>query len=313
MENENNKSSLHDVTGNNANVKLSKINNVNSDASLNVIKDRKELMEFFTDFVKNKNIGVNTPEEALGVYMACQELGIGFSMGVNHVHVIRGKTGIDVHIAKALLLRQDNIKWTKTLDFVGVYKYTSGNAGDIWVSHLKPTDFINWLRDEDPYYEKAIYAPTKERFTEAKANGFIPIVCASSDGKLTPFDYKTEYVFERVKMFNGKPYIQREVSSFSVSEAIQSGKYKPGEDSAWNAYLQVMVDHRAWFFGARAIADDLLMGAYSVQELLEINDIKYNINQEGEIIDANVTIIEESDDVTSTQNNNGSEVTTSNV
>ena len=35
--------------------------------------------------------------------MRAQDLNLPFSTGIEHIHVINGKTGIDIHIVKALL------------------------------------------------------------------------------------------------------------------------------------------------------------------------------------------------------------------
>lgn len=278
---------------NNENEKsLQKVNKTGS-FNLDVINDKEATMEFFTTLVKNKQIGINTPEEALTLYLKANELGVGFASALDHMHVINGKTGIDIHILKAILLKAGRyIRWTKTKDYLPQYQYTDNSS--LWVSHLKPKAFLKWLAEEDPYYDNAMYVATKAHMEECKSKSMIPIRVNNTTGKLEPFDYITEYKFEREFKFGDaqKVEIRTEISSFTTSEALQSGKYQPNDPkmatSPWVAFTKLMLDHRAFTIGARAIGNDLVMGCYERKELYEMNGIDYIMDSEGNVIQSNI-------------------------
>lgn len=264
------------------------VNNSNSSlTSLNLINkaEREQAMELFTELCKNKGIAINTPAEALTLYMKAKELNIGFANAIDHMHVINGKTGIDIHILKAVLLRAGGfIRWTKTLDYAPLYKYKDSNDGTTWISHLRPKAFMEWLINDDPFYEDAVYG-TPNTFKKLKEEGKLIIIPVSNSGKPEPFDYATEYKFEREFEFGKqkKLEIRHEISRFTVSQALRIEKNNK-EGSIWQTNPEIMVDHRAFTFGARAIASDLLKGCYETKELYDMCNIDYEIDSDGKII-----------------------------
>lgn len=59
--------------------------------------------------------------------MRAQDMQLPFSTCIEHIHVVNGKTGVDVHIIKALLSRA-GVVWECTKDYTPQYQYTDGNT-----------------------------------------------------------------------------------------------------------------------------------------------------------------------------------------
>lgn len=91
--------------------------------------DEKQLANaevFLKKIIATEKGGVKSVNEGLAILMRAQDLRLPFSTCIEHIHVINGKTGVDVHIVKALLSRA-GIVWETTKDYVPQYKYTDGN------------------------------------------------------------------------------------------------------------------------------------------------------------------------------------------
>lgn len=58
--------------------------------------------------------------------MRAKDLALPFSTCIEHIHVVSGKTVIDIHIIKALLSKAQVI-WECTHDYTCLYQYTDGN------------------------------------------------------------------------------------------------------------------------------------------------------------------------------------------
>lgn len=70
--------------------------------------------------------GIKSVADGLAILTRAQDLRLPFSTCVEHIHVINGKTGVDIHIIKALLLRA-GVVWECTKDYTPQYQYTDGN------------------------------------------------------------------------------------------------------------------------------------------------------------------------------------------
>ena len=78
--------------------------------------DEKQLANaevFLKKIIATEKGGVKTVNEGLAILMRAQDLRLPFSTCIEHIHVINGKTGVDVHIVKALLSRA-GIVWETT-------------------------------------------------------------------------------------------------------------------------------------------------------------------------------------------------------
>lgn len=91
--------------------------------------DEKQLAsaEFFLKkYMASEKGGIKSVADGLAILTRAQDLRLPFSTCVEHIHVINGKTGVDIHIIKALLLRA-GVVWECTKDYTPQYQYTDGN------------------------------------------------------------------------------------------------------------------------------------------------------------------------------------------
>ena len=244
--------------------------------STNVGNDIAVAKAILEHLVEDKSTGVNTVGAGLLMMMKAKELGIGFGNAIPHMQIINGKAGIDVHIIKALLSNPNSgVTWTHTKDNVPLYNYTDGH--NIFIYQTLPENYI--------ILPKLSGNPDVDKY---RSEGKYPVVILpAKDGKIVPIDYISEYKFERIKKdIKGDWITVTTVSKFTWSEAItaklpldKAGQINP--DSAWYKYRNLMLNHRAFTFGARDIASDILLGNYSVDELLDMNDYVYDIDNDG--------------------------------
>lgn len=248
---------------------------------IDVFNDSNKALEFFKVLVKSKQLSGKTPEEAMVLYIKSKELGLPFMTASDHMHIVNGKAGVDIHIIKAKLLRAGgDIWWEKTEDYTPLYQYTDGGS-------------FNIICKEDEVESKIprefAFVYDKDSTDKAKANGKRPVW---KDNNYQPVDWRTSYVFYRKKklQITGEIITLTEKSSFSWNDAITAKLPldKNGalaELSNWVKYPGLMCDHRAFTFGARAIASDILMGLYDVKELLDSANVIYDIDEQGTVID----------------------------
>ena len=67
--------------------------------------DEKQLAAaevFLKKIIASDKGGVKSVNEGLAVLMRANDLNLPFSTCIEHIHVINGKTGVDVHIIKSL-------------------------------------------------------------------------------------------------------------------------------------------------------------------------------------------------------------------
>jgi len=234
--------------------------------------------------------GVKSKGEALMIFQKAAELGIGAANAIPHIHLVNGKAGIDIHIVKAILSRPSSgVTWELIDDFKPLYNYSDGT--NTYTNDTLPKNYV--------ILSKLSGNPQVEI---EKANGNHPVAIVPKvvivKGKpvrtIEPIDYITTYKFKRVKRNLKGDWIEvTTTSSFKWSEAVaaklpidKNGEYN--SNSNWQKYRKLMLGIRAFTYGARDIASDLLLGTYETTELYEFNDVTYDIDVEGKttIIDA---------------------------
>lgn len=251
--------------------------------------------------------GFKTPREGLAILMRARDLQLPFSSCIEHIHVINGKTGIDVHLIKALLLRA-GVLWECIDRYAPLYEYTDGfNVYDEdklpshvvkVISESKANEAYKANKDSDVVY---VYPVAYYKDCRPNVNYVYPsynlnsqmavcinaaqIKAATEGGKVPifrvaaqPKNYVYTYKFTRV-FADGR--IMTALSSFSISDALAAGIYKTNDGkSTWEKYTKVMLSHRAFVYGARDIGSDLLFGVMETNELriIENYDAEYGKN-----------------------------------
>ena len=244
---------------------------------------------FLKRFMTSEKGGIKTLADGIAILARAQDLQLPFTTCIEHIHVINGKTGIDVHIIKSLLSRA-GVVWECTKDYTPQYQYTDGNT--IYLETQLPDycvkcrtakeaeeatkdDYVgvypvHWYADlkgnvynEFQVSDKCIKAVNKIHALQIAKEGKFPVIRIPA----RPIDYVTEYKFTRTRTINGKDVVTTCTSHFSFSEATEADMF--GKDT-YKKYARVMIGHRAFSLGARDIASDLLMGCMETTELKQV-------------------------------------------
>ena len=106
---------------------LMSITNEKGLSKINLFDDKQLVAakNFITEVMRSEKGGIKSVNDGLAILMRAQDLGLPFSTCIEHIHVINGKTGVDVHIIKALLLKAA-CTWKVTKDYQALYEYTDG-------------------------------------------------------------------------------------------------------------------------------------------------------------------------------------------
>ena len=244
---------------------------------------------FLKKILTSDKSGLKSVQDGLAIMMRAKDLNLPFSTCIEHVHVINGKTGVDVHIVKALLLRA-GIVWNCTKDYVPQYQYTDGNT--IYLETQLP-DYVVKCRNAKEAEEKTnddvvgvyplkYYADLKgNKYDEfqisnkcVKCINKIQAMKVASEGQFPviriaaqPIDFVTEYELHRFKTINGKVVEMTSKGHFSYSEAAAADLFTK---DTYKKYPRMLIGHRAFMYGARDIASDYLMGVMSDDEIMEV-------------------------------------------
>ena len=265
--------------------------------SLNTLNlfDEKQIAaaeNFLTRIMRSDKGGIKSVNDGLAVMMRANDLQLPFSTCIEHIHVINGKTGVDIHIIKALLSRA-GVTWECTKDYAPQYQYTDGdntyNETQIPVYCVKCRSAkeaeaattenvvgvypVRWYADlkggvynQFQVSDKCVICINKAQAMKVASEGKFPVVRIAA----RPIDYVTEYKFTRYRTVNGKERIQEAISRFSLSEAQAADMFTK---DTYKKYPRIMVGHRAFAYGARDIASDLLMGVMETTELKSVEGV----------------------------------------
>lgn len=276
--------------------------------------DEKQLAAaelLMTKIMRSDKGGIKSKEDGLAILMRAQDLGLPFSTSIEHIHVINGKTGIDIHIVKALMLKAA-CTWKCTKDYQALYEYTDGinvyNDGAfpnyvkrciskadaaekakadvdgefvyvypvIWYKDNKNNVYKNYQLDN-----KFAIAHNRQEAEEVIKAGKTPIYRIAAK----PIDYVTEYEITRI--INGEKHTA--TGRFSYSEAIAAGMF---EKDTYKKYPRILIGHRAFTYAAREIASDVLFGVMETTELKIVSGQELDTSDVIDITDAEVIDVE---------------------
>lgn len=264
---------------------------------------------FMLQLARSKKGGITSVEDGLAVLMRAQDLNLPFSTCLEHIHVINGKTGVDIHIIKSLLSKA-GLTWECTKDYSPLYEYTDGfnvyvedklpdycikcsnrkeaeakqtkaDGGDM--IYVYPTlyfkDFNNNIYKSYQWNANLAIAMNGAHATELSKQGKIPVYRIPNQ----PVDYVTEYKICRI--VRGKEVYS--TGRFSFSEAQAAEMF---EKDTYKKYPKVLIGHRAFTYAARDIASDILFGVYETTELKIVAGKELN---DADIIDIEVQEIKD--------------------
>lgn len=305
-----------ETTRENDNQHLVQVNHRVSESAINTVNllDEKQYAAaeaFITRVMRSEKGGIKTVADGIAVLMRAQDLQLPFSTSLEHIHVINGKTGVDIHIIKALLLKA-GVTWDCIKDYTPLYEYT--DSINVYNENLLPDYAIKCLskkeaetrakEDLDKGIEDKVYVyPVKfykdfngniyrdyqlnSKFgivvNKAQANELIkkqiiPVFRIPSQ----PIDYQTEYKFYR--KVQGKEMTA--IGKFSYGDAAAADMFSK---DTYVKYARIMIGHRAFTYGAREIASDVIMGCYETTELKQVYGLDID---DQDVVDVNPSKVE---------------------
>lgn len=253
--------------------------------------DRSKLELYLKSVMSSDKCGIKTIQDGFAIYSRAKELGLPFTSCVEHLGVINGKTTLDVHLIKALLLKAA-ITWECTKDYIALYEYTDGN--NVYIDSKIPeycrrfkskkeADEFNASSDNDEIgiypvrnyqdYNGTIYkeyrlnnkfgvAANQQQAKDIAAKGLVPIFRIPN----VPCDYITEYKLTRVV----DNRVITSIGHFSYSDAITAGL---ASKDIYTKYMRTLVGHRAFTLAARDIAADVILGCMETTEAKIVNNM----------------------------------------
>lgn len=278
--------------------------------SINLFDERQLLAaeNFLTKVIKSEKGGIKSINDGLAILMRAQDLKLPFSSCIEHIHVINGKTGVDIHIIKALLLRA-GCTWRLIKDYQPLYEYT--DSINVYIDGSLPDytircksqkeaedraneDKVKGIEDKVYVYPVKFYsdfngniykdyqlntkqfgiATNRQQVQEIAKSGKTPVYRVPNK----PVDYITEYELNRI--INGK--LLTAIGHFSYSEAIAADMFTK---DTYKKYPRILIGHRAFTYAAREIASDLLFG------VMESSELKIVAGQE--LTDEDITTVED--------------------
>lgn len=266
--------------------------NGNSLSSINLF-DNEQLAAataFLDKIMRSDKGGIKSVNDGLAILMRAKDLNMPFSTAIEHIHVVNGKTGVDIHVIKALLLRA-GVTWRCINNYSPLYEYTDGI--NVYIDGKFP-DFVercksvkeadekriadekNGITNETVYiypvswysdFSGNIYksynltnkfevAVNRQHAGSIINSGKIPIYRIANQ----PVDYITKYEFTRI--INGNTITA--IGEFTYSEAQTAKLF---EKDTYAKYPKILISHRAFTYGARDIASDVIMGCMETTEL----------------------------------------------
>lgn len=241
--------------------------------------------------VVGQRSGITTINDGMALIMRAKDYNIPLSAAIEHVHIIQGKTGADIHILKALLSRA-GVTWECLSDYAPQYEYTDGN--NVFSQTLIPSYCVicpnKEVADKTTDLEKGIigvyplryYADLKgNRFNEFEisdkwticTNKFHMMKIQSSGGygvcrvPAIPIDYVAKFKFTRRQMILGERVVTTSIGQYSYTDAVSAEMFSK---DTYKKYPKVMIKARAWTYGARDIASDVCLGLMETTELKQI-------------------------------------------
>lgn len=254
-------------------------------------EERGKLELYLKSIMGSEKCGIKSMADGLAIFSRAQDLGLPFTSSIEHISAINGKTVIDVHLIKALLLKAA-ITWECTKDYVALYEYTDGN--NVYIDGKIPDyckrfttkkDALKYTVEQDGdsigIYPVRFYQDYKGNvYKEYQMNGSFGIsVNAETAAKIQaegktpvfriahiPVDFVTEYKFTRI--IDNR--VIESTSKFTYQEALVAGLL--GKDT-YAKYGRILIGHRAFTYGARDIAADALLGCQEMTEAKIMNNI----------------------------------------
>ena len=209
---------------------------------------------------KSKLSPLKTPADIVLAIITGNQYGFPFMVSIANIYPINGKPSMGTHLIRGLIIK-NKIIFRKVYNYEPVYEYAKAKKEDGKIVLVKVTKPVNGQPKEVPVLIG--------RFTKQEAPEETHI-----RGEIV--DYITKYTFTRKIKDVDNSWTMLEVESeYKMSEARNAGLL---DKDNWINHPARMLDARAFNIGAKEIAADILLGMYSISELADEANIKYNID-----------------------------------
>ena len=138
---------------------------------------------FLKKMIATDKGGIKNVNEGLAILMRAQDLQLPFSSCIEHIHVISGKTGVDIHIIRSLLSRA-GVTWECTKDYTPQYQYTDGNT--IYLETQLPQYCVKCrtVKEAEEKTDEAVVNAVKENVQPENAEAEIELKIAESENQI---------------------------------------------------------------------------------------------------------------------------------
>lgn len=261
--------------------------------NLDLSNNYEESLAVLTNIVASKKFkDIPTVNDAVAYYVKSKELGLPFISSLDHMFMIGGKTNIDVHLMRALVLKAGCVYWEEVHNYQPLYKYIDRTGYVVAIDFDDSCLPFGYTLVDEPNVE-AIEAKMVELESIGKVPVFKqvdmvtyaydPVPGSKETIPRSHINYGTKYKFERnIPFTTSTSKIITEYGVFTFRDAVNAGLLakKNGEvnlDSNWLKYMRNMLEHRSWTFGCRKIADDITFGLMERTEYLDSSKTDYTI------------------------------------
>lgn len=204
---------------------------------------------------KSSLVPLKTKENVFVALKTGQELGLPFITSVSQIYPINGRPTLGVHIQKALCLK-NGVVYEKIEDAVEVFMFVKADDnGKVILENNKPIIVGEGTLDEQP-----------------------------PNTKKQKVDNRTTYEGTRaIKLADGTFKTITARGSFTLREAREAELL---DKDVWIKYWRRMLDARAFSNLAKEIANDIILGIYTPNELS--ND--FYINEAGKEVPVTIDV-----------------------
>jgi hypothetical protein len=260
---------------------------------INLLKigDSKDLFEFVTKLVKSKHYDGVTPEDAVSMILKAKELGVPPITALDHMFLVNGKTGIDVHVIMALVL--SNGGYFSVIEDAEPIMFIDKLGRRFTMTSLPDNAIVaNDHSKEKVDAHKASGGLAVARLEYAIGNKTYPgdLLFSYEDNKAryNIIDKRTTILMSRDVTSNNRTRTIEYKASYSNRDALTAGlflnrKNEVALEKPWIKHNNNQLYVRAFTLAARRIWSDKLLGVYEKTEILDSFGINYDVTEEGTV------------------------------
>lgn len=271
-----------------SNKSIQKLNN-NSELSTNFkFEDTKSFLEFCTTLSSSKLCPLDKAEDVAIALMTGQAMGANVMASINNVYSINGRATVGIHLIEAVLRNAGVV--TEILEnyspLYPLYVYDYDDEGEKKLKDNKPIVldvqylFLNDIKERDMMYKEALL----------NADSYTPKILASLKPSyiLKPAAYGTRIKLTRMLKQPDNSYkdmvVVSEFTTIDAAKIFVKGVSILEAKDAWKHHPKELLYANTLRKGGKIIADDILLGLYETSEMLNISDINYDVDNDGNYV-----------------------------